>query len=58
MKKQRFNCQDKQRNIEMFLNEIKINPLDISTSICAYNEIILTQDRINLLMHNAYEYGI
>ena len=46
MKKQRFNCQDKQRNIEMFLNEIKINPLDISTSICAYNEIILTQDRI------------
>ena len=41
---------DRQRNIDIVLNKIKIKPIDISDAILLYNEEVLTDDNCELLI--------
>ena len=41
---------DRQRNIDIVLNKIKIKPIDISDAILLYNEEVLTEDKCDLLI--------
>ena len=41
---------DRQRNIDIVLNKIKIKPIDISDAILLYNEEVLTDDKCDLLI--------
>jgi diaphanous 1 len=49
-KKTVFAEPDRQRNIDIVLNKVKIKPIDISDAILAYDESILTQDKCDLLI--------
>ena len=41
---------DRQRNIDIVLNKIKIKPIDVSDAILLYNEEVLTEERCDLLI--------
>jgi hypothetical protein len=41
---------DRQRNIDIVLNKIKIKPIDISDAILIYDEKVLTEDKCDLLI--------
>ena len=48
--KQSFAEPDRQRNIDIVLNKIKVKPIDISDAILLYNEEVLTEDKCDLLI--------